>query len=164
MFRGKYQWRSEQIADEAEQAVCRQWHCGPQYDKGVNLHWTEKQAKCYLVTGRKLSPDSSVLRARETCTRTWEDNIKMGLKEIWCEGADWIQLAQGRVQWRALVDTVMNIRVPQKTWNFLTSWVTTSVSRRTLFHNSKSIESLDTWVRRGERTEQELQQVLRDAT
>jgi hypothetical protein len=42
----------------------------------------------------------------------WEDNIKLNLREIWIDGANWIQLAQDRVQWRAFVNTVMNIRVP----------------------------------------------------
>jgi hypothetical protein len=44
--------------------------------------------------------------------RRWEDNIKMDLMEIWIDGANWIQLAQDRVQWRAWVNTVMNLRVP----------------------------------------------------
>jgi hypothetical protein len=43
--------------------------------------------------------------------RRWEDNIKMDLKEIGCGGMDWTQ-AQDRAQWRALVNTVMNLRVP----------------------------------------------------
>jgi hypothetical protein len=40
------------------------------------------------------------------------DNIKIDLKEIGWEGMDWIDLAQDRDQWRALVNTVMNILVP----------------------------------------------------
>jgi hypothetical protein len=42
----------------------------------------------------------------------WEDNIKLEPREIGIDGANWIQLAQDRVQWRAFVSTVMNIRVP----------------------------------------------------
>jgi hypothetical protein len=43
----------------------------------------------------------------------WEDNIKMDLREIgWGVGMDWIDLAQDRDQWRAFVNTVMNLRVP----------------------------------------------------
>jgi hypothetical protein len=42
----------------------------------------------------------------------WEDNIKMGLRETGIDGANWIRLAQDRVQWRAIVNTVMNLRVP----------------------------------------------------
>jgi hypothetical protein len=44
--------------------------------------------------------------------RRWEDNIKMDLREVGCGGADWIDLAQNRDRWRALVYTVMNLRVP----------------------------------------------------
>jgi hypothetical protein len=42
----------------------------------------------------------------------WEDNIKMDLREIWIDGVNWIRLAQHRVQWRACVNTAMNLRVP----------------------------------------------------
>jgi hypothetical protein len=42
----------------------------------------------------------------------WEDNIKMDLREVGCGGADWVDLAQDRDRWRALVNTVMNLRVP----------------------------------------------------
>jgi hypothetical protein len=44
--------------------------------------------------------------------RRWVDNIKMDLMEIEWDGRDWIELAQDRDQWRALVNTVMNLRVP----------------------------------------------------
>jgi hypothetical protein len=44
--------------------------------------------------------------------RRWEDNIKMDLREIGIDVANWIQLVQHRVQWRAFVNTVMNLRVP----------------------------------------------------
>jgi hypothetical protein len=44
--------------------------------------------------------------------RRWEDNIKMDHREIVIDRANWIQLAQDRVQWRACVNTVMNLRVP----------------------------------------------------
>jgi hypothetical protein len=42
----------------------------------------------------------------------WEDNIKIDLREIGWGGVDWIDLAQDRDQWRALVNTVMNLRDP----------------------------------------------------
>jgi hypothetical protein len=42
----------------------------------------------------------------------WEDNLKLDLSEIGIDGANWIQLAQDRVQWLAFVNTVMNLRVP----------------------------------------------------
>jgi hypothetical protein len=44
--------------------------------------------------------------------RKWVDDIKMNLREIGWDGMDWIELAQDRDQWRALVSTVMNLRVP----------------------------------------------------
>jgi hypothetical protein len=44
--------------------------------------------------------------------RRWEDNIKMDLRETGWGGMDWIELAQDRDQWKALVNTVMNLRVP----------------------------------------------------
>jgi hypothetical protein len=44
--------------------------------------------------------------------RRWEDNIKLDLREIGIDVANWIRLAQGRVQWRAFVNTVTNLRVP----------------------------------------------------
>jgi len=44
--------------------------------------------------------------------RRWEDNIKMDLWEVGCEGMDWIDIAQDRDTWRALVNAVMNLRDP----------------------------------------------------
>ena len=54
-------------------------------------------------------------------TPRWEDNTKMDLQEVGCGGKGRIDLAQNRDRWRALVNAVMNLRVPQKAWNFLTS-------------------------------------------
>jgi hypothetical protein len=51
-------------------------------------------------------------RPLERPRRRWEDNIKMDLMEIGIDGANWIRLAQDRGQWRAFVNTVMNLRVP----------------------------------------------------
>ena len=51
----------------------------------------------------------------------WEDNIKMGLQEVGCGGMDWIGLAQDRYRWRAHVNVVLNLQVPQNLGNFLVS-------------------------------------------
>jgi hypothetical protein len=51
----------------------------------------------------------------------WEDNIKMDLPEVERWRMDWIDLAQGRDTWRALVNAVINLRVPCHGGNFLTS-------------------------------------------
>jgi hypothetical protein len=48
--------------------------------------------------------------------RRWVKNIKIDLKSWDC--MDWIDLAQDRDQWRALVNTVMNLRVPYNCWEF----------------------------------------------
>jgi hypothetical protein len=42
----------------------------------------------------------------------WVDNIKIGLREIEWDGMDWVDLPQDTEQWRALLNTVMNLRVP----------------------------------------------------
>jgi hypothetical protein len=44
--------------------------------------------------------------------RSWENDIKMDFREIGVDGANWIRLAQDRVQWRAFVNTMMNLRIP----------------------------------------------------
>jgi hypothetical protein len=44
--------------------------------------------------------------------RRWVDNIKMHLRELRSDGMDWIDLAKDRDQWKALVNAVMNLRVP----------------------------------------------------
>jgi hypothetical protein len=53
--------------------------------------------------------------------RSWEDNIRTDLREIGWKGVDWMHVAYDRDQWRVLVNTIINLRVPQKAGNFLTS-------------------------------------------
>ena len=53
--------------------------------------------------------------------RRWEDNIKLDLQELGCGGMDWIDLAQDRDRRRALVNAIMNLRVPYNAGNLLTS-------------------------------------------
>jgi hypothetical protein len=63
-----------------------------------------------------------------------EGDIKMDLREIGWEDAEWIHLAYGKDHWRALVNMVMNLWVPWKVRNFLTTWVAIYFSRRTMLH------------------------------
>ena len=70
--------------------------------------------------------------------RRWEYNIKMDLQEVRGGCGDWMELAQDRDRWRALLSTVMNIRVPKMRG---ISWLAAepvSFSRRTLLHGVHS--------------------------
>jgi hypothetical protein len=62
----------------------------------------------YRILVEKLEGKRPLGRPR----RRWVDNIKMDFREIGWDGRDWIELAQDRDQWRALENTVMNLRVP----------------------------------------------------
>jgi hypothetical protein len=72
-------------------------------------HVTRMGAKrnAYRIVVGKAERKRAVGRPR----RRWEDNIKMDLRKIGWGVMDWIALAQDRDQWRALVNTVMNLRV-----------------------------------------------------
>jgi hypothetical protein len=58
----------------------------------------------------------------------------MDHQELRCEGMDWIDVAQDRDRWWALVNAVTNLRVVRNAGNFLTSGEHISFSRRTLLH------------------------------
>jgi hypothetical protein len=67
----------------------------------------EKRNAYRILVGK---PEGKRPLGRPRCK--WVDNIKGDLKEIGLYGMDWIALSQDRDQWRALMNTVMNIRVP----------------------------------------------------
>jgi hypothetical protein len=66
----------------------------------------EKKNPCRILVGK---PEGKRPLGRTRCR--WDDNIKMVLREIGWNGMNWIDLAQDREQWRALVNTVMNLRL-----------------------------------------------------
>jgi hypothetical protein len=83
----------------------------------------------YRLLVRKPEGNRPIIRPRHR----WVNNIKMDLLEIgWC-GVDWIGLAQDRDKWRAVVNAVMNLRVPQNDEN-LSSGYTIGLPSSTEFH------------------------------
>jgi hypothetical protein len=82
--------------------------------KARRMRWAERVARVGEVRGAYNilvgRPEGSRPLGRPR--RRWEDNIKMDLGEIGFGDVDWIQWAQDRDRWRALENTVMNLRVP----------------------------------------------------
>jgi hypothetical protein len=66
--------------------------------------------------------------------RRWTDNIKMVLLEIGLSVVDWIGLAQDRYRWKALVNVVMNLRVPQNAGKLPNGCTTCGLSSSTQLH------------------------------
>jgi hypothetical protein len=82
--------------------------------KSRNTRWAghvarigEKRNAFRILVGK---PEGKTPLVRPRCR--WVDNIKIDLRAIGWDGMDWIALAQDREKWRALVNTVMNLRVP----------------------------------------------------
>jgi hypothetical protein len=67
----------------------------------------EKRNSCRLLVGKSESK-----RPLGRAKRRWVDNIKMDLEEVGWGYVDWISLAQDRNRWRALVNSVLNLRAP----------------------------------------------------
>jgi hypothetical protein len=84
--------------------------------KSRMMMWTGHIARVGQRTGEVFTgfwvrgPKGRLLLERPR--RRWEDNIKMDLGEIGIDGANRIRLAQDTIQWRAFMNTVMNLRVP----------------------------------------------------
>jgi hypothetical protein len=66
-----------------------------------------EERKVYKVLVGKPEGKRPLRRPR----RSWEDRIRMDLREIGLRGVDWIRLSQDRDRWRAVVSAVMNLRV-----------------------------------------------------
>ena len=82
--------------------------------KSRKIRWAEHVAR----TGERRAVYSVLMgkpegkRSLERSRRRWENNIEMDLQEMGSEGIDWIDLAQDTDRWWALVNAVMNLRVP----------------------------------------------------
>jgi hypothetical protein len=75
-------------------------------DRACSTNWGKRNAYRILVG----NPEGKRTLGRQR--NRWVGNIKIDLGEIGWDGMDWIDLAQNRDQWRALVNTVINLRVP----------------------------------------------------
>jgi hypothetical protein len=89
--------------------------CSQHFKKVYILRWAGHVARmgekrnAYMILVGKPEGKRSLGRPR----RRWVENIKMDLtREIRWDGVDWMDMAQDRDQWRALVNTVLNLRVP----------------------------------------------------
>jgi hypothetical protein len=82
--------------------------------KSRRMRWVGHVARMWegrdVYRGLVGRPEGKRPLGRPRCR--WEDNINMGFREIGIDGVNCIRLTQDRVQWRAFVNTVMNLRVP----------------------------------------------------
>ena len=83
---------------------------------GIIIKHVQLNTVCRVMVGK---PEGKGPLGRPR--RRWVDNIKVDLQEVGCGGMDWIELAQDWDRWRALVNAVMNHRLPKIAGNFFTS-------------------------------------------
>jgi hypothetical protein len=91
----------------------------------------EKRNAYRILVGK---PKGNKPLGRPRCR--WVDNIKMDLRDIGWGGMDWIDLAQDRDQWTAVVNTVMNLRDLYNAGRFSSSYTTGGFSRRSQLHET----------------------------
>jgi hypothetical protein len=84
----------------------------------------------YRILAGKQDGKRPLGRPRRRCFYS----IKMGLRERGLTGIDWIDLSPDRDQWRALVNTIIKLQVPQNVRKFLSRCATSGFSRRIQFH------------------------------
>jgi hypothetical protein len=78
--------------------------------KSRRMRWAGNVAR--VGRGKAFVGKPEGKRALGRPRRRWESNIKMDLQEVGCGGVDWIGLVKGRDRWRAIVNVVMELRVP----------------------------------------------------
>jgi hypothetical protein len=104
--------------------------------KSKRMRWAGHVARMggkrntYRILVGKPEGKKPLQRPRRRCV----DNIKMELRELGWDGMDWIDVAQDRDQWRALVNMVMDLWFPLNTGKFLSSCTTRGFLRRAQLH------------------------------
>ena len=100
-------WRKLHI-EEFNDVLLTQYCSGDKIEESVAGHVGRmgERSGVYRVLVGKPEGKRPLARPR----RKWDDNIKMDLQEVGCGGMNWMELAQGRKRWRALMNAVMNLR------------------------------------------------------
>ena len=122
--------------EEPYDLYCSLSTCNARVIKPRRMRWAGHVACLWERRGlyRMLVGKPEGKKPLERPRRRWEDNIKMDLQQVGCGVVDWIELAQDRDRWRALLTVVMNLRFPLSARNFLISLEQVSFSKRTLLH------------------------------
>jgi len=97
------------------------WICWRIEISGACSAYGESRGIYRVLVGKPKGKSSFMFPHQKPLRRArhrWEDNIKLDLQEVGCGGVDWIELAQDRDRWRALVNVVKNLRVQYSAGNF----------------------------------------------